>query len=293
MKNDTLMTNFELVSFFREKLRSAMAFPSPSIIFCRQYPVIVRKDASRPNFWRIILILSGKRQYQYSDGKQIVEHMLEPGEILLLPPGGGTWCGEQGCYDMLSIVCSHTMMRFVSKERAPDDPVRYDPDAFYHCGVFQKEGLELLMRALASSSVHGGASGEILRALLQECIFALNTPESNVPDTSHYLLEKILVYMEEHSGTELSCDTIGEQFGVSGNYIAQIFARNMNCGFSEYLTGLRMELARGLLEHSEMNVGEIASCCGFRQANYFIRVFRRRYACTPLRYRIRFRSRSG
>ncbi|UKI30820.1 MAG: helix-turn-helix domain-containing protein [Lentisphaeria bacterium] len=72
---------------------------------------------------------------------------------------------------------------------------------------------------------------------------------------------------------------------MSGNYVSQLFARHMHCGFSEYLTGQRLELARRLLLHSDLNVGEIASCCGFRHANYFIRVFRGRFHCTPLHYR--------
>lgn len=291
MKKDTFMTNIQQGIFFREKIDLLMNSTSPRIIHCRPYPAIVRRGAISPNLWRIILVLAGARKYQFGDGKQTVERMLSPGEVLLLPPGSGVWCEEKGEYDMLSVVCSYTTVRFVSKKRRWNEPEKHDPDAFFHCGAFQKETTELLMRALAGAVDHGGAVTEIWRTLLQECIFILRQLEVGESENTHYLLERILVYIEENLGTELSCDVVGEQFGVTGNYIAQIFARNMDCGFSEYVTRLRMELACSLLEYSTLNVGEIAVRCGFRQMNYFIRVFRRRYFCTPLRYRISFRSR--
>ena len=149
------------------------------------------------------------------------------------------------------------------------------------------------MRALADALDHGGAIMEIWRTLLQEYAYVLRQSEAGTCENSHYLLERILVYIEEHLCTELSCDLVGEHFGVSGNYIAQVFARNMNCGFSEYVTRLRMELARSLLEYSSLNVGEIAARCGFRQMNYFIRVFRGRFHCTPLHYRMNAAARRG
>ena len=287
------MTKNDPSFFVKEKILTLMRHPFPAVVCCHPYPVIVRKGAICPNTWRIVLLLSGERKYQYGDGKQAVERMLEPGEVLLLPPRGSVWCEEQGCFDMLSVVCGCTIVRFVSKKRTWSDPVEHNPDLFFHCGASQKKCLELLMRALASSVIHGGAVEAIWNALLHECAYILDLPNDCTAGTSHYLLEKILVYIEEHLGAELSCDVVGEQFGVRGNYISQIFSRHMNCGFSEYLTKLRMEQACGLLEHSGMKIGAISAACGFRQTNYFIRVFRRHYSCTPLQYRIGFRSQQG
>lgn len=137
MEKDTFMTNIHLDSFFREKVDSIMNYTSPKIIHCRPYPAIVRPGAISPNLWRINLVLSGTRKYQFGDGKQIVERMLSPGEILLLPPGCGVWCEERGQYDMLSVVCSYTTVRFVSKKRSWNDPEKHDPDQFFHCALFR------------------------------------------------------------------------------------------------------------------------------------------------------------
>ena len=55
---------------------------------------------------------------------------------------------------------------------------------------------------------------------------------------------------------DINCSRLADEFGVSANYVAQLFARGMFCGFSEYVRTQRLELSCELLRNSKMNIGE-------------------------------------
>ena len=59
---------------------------------------------------------------------------------------------------------------------------------------------------------------------------------------------------------------------------------------TDYVTKLRVLLARRALERSDQAVGAIALDLGFYDQSHFTRVFRRATGLTPLAYRQRFRS---
>ena len=235
-----------------------------------------------------MLVLSGSRLCRYGDGEQLVDRRIVPGDVLLVEPRASLWNEEEGEYELLSIVVSYNFIRLVSKTRREEEPVRYDPDAVCHCGAASRDSLEELLHALSSVVDNGNeeTAADILNAVWSLVRFALEAPGEQPGNASHRLLEEVLDYLERHLGEPVTCADVGRHLRVSGNYVSQLFARHMHCGFAEYLTGQRLELARRLLLSSDMNVGEIAAYCGFRQANYFIRVFRRRFSCTPLRYRV-------
>ena len=48
-----------------------------------------------------------------------------------------------------------------------------------------------------------------------------------------------------------------------------------------YLYDFRLAIGRKLLENDYLSIKEIAARCGFADANYFIRAFRKRHGCSP------------
>ena len=63
------------------------------------------------------------------------------------------------------------------------------------------------------------------------------------------------------------------------------FRRSYGVTVLHYLNRRRMEHAEKLLRESDMTLEEIADRCGFADADYFSRVFRRRHGTGPLAYR--------
>ena len=79
---------------------------------------------------------------------------------------------------------------------------------------------------------------------------------------------------------------------MSVTYFSETFKTETGKGFSEYLTELRINEAKELLERGDMNVREVAARVGYRSANYFSRVFHRITGTTPSEYERRT-ARSG
>ncbi len=92
--------------------------------------------------------------------------------------------------------------------------------------------------------------------------------------------------IEDHLGDpELSLTLVSNELGITPTYFSAFFIREVGLGFNEYVTGLRIEKARQLLDESNKKIHAIASECGFRSASYFIVVFRKQTGMSPGEYR--------
>lgn len=84
---------------------------------------------------------------------------------------------------------------------------------------------------------------------------------------------------------DLSLKSVSAQLGVNPNYFATLFRKECCCTLTEYVNEQRIDRAFALLKKTGKPVQEIASECGFSDASYFIRLFKRRTGLTPNQYR--------
>lgn len=279
------MTDNKLIDFFINKLNELENLSPFRVFVARRLPIFPTGMAL--NKWRLIIILSGERLYRFADGKQVIEVKLQKGDILMVQPFSRIWCEEDQTYDMLSIVCNPSLIRLVSKCREKGILMATNPDAVLHGGQAGAKCLEFLLEALDQVFIRKDHPDPdyLLKFICLECRAAVLS-SIHVPQTGpQYLLENIIAFIGKHLTEDLSCSRLANEFCISANYVAQLFAREMSCGFSEYIRNQRLELARMLLKNTNMNVGEIASYCGFSQASYFIFLYKKKYGFTPLGYR--------
>lgn len=97
--------------------------------------------------------------------------------------------------------------------------------------------------------------------------------------------QEILQYISDHKAEKLSLQTISELFFVNRNYICNLFQKNMNTTFTQYLTSLRMESAKNLLLHTDIPLSIIAEKNGFKDEFYFNKVFKKNEGISPGLYR--------
>lgn len=282
------MTENKLIKFFLGKLDKLENLSKVKLSLAHRLPVF--PESKTANRWRLIIILSGKRLHRFADGEKIITATLNAGDILLVEPYAGVWMEEDQSYDMLSIVSNPAAIRFVSKQRQKGISMPTAPDAVLHCGQNELRCFQLLLELLkqiVNRKKHSDIN-PLLKFMWSECYAAIHSMKPGTISSPQYLIAKITAFIDEHLTENLTCSYIANEFKITPNYVAQLFAREMVCGFSEYICRQRLELAQELLRNSKMNVGEIADYCGYNQANYFIRVYKKQYGHTPLTYRNRW-----
>jgi len=80
-------------------------------------------------------------------------------------------------------------------------------------------------------------------------------------------------------------EEVADNIKISPFYLSKIFKKYTGVNFIDYLTKLKIEKAKELLEYTDMPVINIAIELSFNEPNYFARVFRKTAGMTPSKYR--------
>ena len=98
------------------------------------------------------------------------------------------------------------------------------------------------------------------------------------------LIDKTLKYMEEHFAEDLSLQEMSRLANVSPQYFSRLFREKMDMTFVDYLTKLRINKAVEWLKYSNKNIQEICYGVGYKDPNYFSRVFKKNTGHSPKEY---------
>ena len=98
-------------------------------------------------------------------------------------------------------------------------------------------------------------------------------------------VELSLQLIEGSYDRNISLDEICREAAVSRNYFCYLFKREVGVSVWNYLTQLRMERAKKLLEETDLRSYEIAFQVGYDNPSYFSRIFKKYEQMTPNEYR--------
>lgn len=100
------------------------------------------------------------------------------------------------------------------------------------------------------------------------------------------MVEKACVYIRTHyTDAEMTQTRIAESLSVSPSYLSGIFKKTMGVSMVQYLTMVRMEQARELLQESDADVKDIGEMVGYHDEYYFSRCFKKQYGLSPIQVR--------
>lgn len=98
-------------------------------------------------------------------------------------------------------------------------------------------------------------------------------------------LSKSIRYINEFYTTSIKIATLAKMENMCVTLYNKHFKRIMGMPPTKYIIKLRMQYACELLSNSQMQINEIANMCGYKDANFFIRVFKECLGYSPLAYR--------
>lgn len=93
-----------------------------------------------------------------------------------------------------------------------------------------------------------------------------------------------LKFIEHNYSSMISVADIAHSAGISRSHLYRIFVRELGTTPNEYLTRYRVDIARQLLSHHDVNVSEAAYSSGFSDPLYFSRVFKKIVGVAPSKY---------
>lgn len=99
------------------------------------------------------------------------------------------------------------------------------------------------------------------------------------------LVQTCMDYVDFHYNADLSLSGLSAMCSVSSPYLSALFRKETGMTLTDYIHRARIHQSLILLNASSLSIGEIASRCGFSDANYFTRTFRRLQGKTPKAYR--------
>ena len=108
---------------------------------------------------------------------------------------------------------------------------------------------------------------------------------TTVPDRSRTLYESMLAYVESHfTDADISLRKLADIFSYTEKYLSHLFKKNTGVNFNAYLTQMRIDYAVKCIEGGMRSISEIAELCGYYDALYFSKVFKRVKGDTPLAF---------
>ena len=140
-------------------------------------------------------------------------------------------------------------------------------EAFSICDSNVKKGGEAFVRELSGTRTFEGEDTAIGEAKTSEAVRAVKK------------------FLEEHYKEDISLQDAADVLGYSDVYFCKIFKQSFGKSFIVYLNEMRIAKAKEALANPFINIKNVASEAGYREQNYFSRVFKRMTGVTPTEYR--------
>jgi len=101
------------------------------------------------------------------------------------------------------------------------------------------------------------------------------------------LVERTIDYLKSSYHRDITLDDVSNAVFMSPRYLCGIFKAESGMTIFEYITKLRMEVARDLL-NSNRKISDIALSLGYNNVQSFFRFFKKYHKMTPVQYRKKF-----
>lgn len=98
-------------------------------------------------------------------------------------------------------------------------------------------------------------------------------------------ITQVKSYVSEHLSEDLSIVRMGEVTGMSESRFSHVFKEETGISFMEYVSMVRMEKAKELLQNTDLRINEIAEQIGIANPNYFSAQYKKRTGQSPNEFR--------
>ncbi len=92
-------------------------------------------------------------------------------------------------------------------------------------------------------------------------------------------------YVSLHIEKKISLDEVSSHLYLNPSYFSRLFKKEVGETFVEYVTKMKINRAKELLEQTADSVGKICERLGYDNQSYFIKIFKNYVGVTPIEFR--------
>lgn len=155
--------------------------------------------------------------------------------------------------------------------------------------AFQLVALSRNMKSTVSACSSAQKNIEVcsgIHSLKNEVFALLSFVEQELGDTeySSYIQQAISQIHGEYATIKRISD-VSDRLGLNTEYFCRVFKQETGITFNNYLTNYRIQIAKQLLNNTELKITDIALSVGYPSLSYFSRVFKSVAGVTPFQFR--------
>lgn len=247
-------------------------------------PVIKTPHPEGRNDYQLLYIAAG-RGYFYFKGST-VPTVVPKGNMILFRPG------EPQVYSYYAVDKTEVYWVHFTGYKVEEYLARYElpreENVFYtgtspdYPWIYNQMIRELQLRRVNH--------GEMLSLYMRHIFLTINRYVKEGRETKSDTInevERAAHYFKENYNKPLSVAEYAREHLMSVNWFIHSFGSVMKMSPMQYVISLRIATAKGYLESTAKNIGEIASEVGYENALYFSRLFKKYTGVTPTEYRKR------
>lgn len=98
-------------------------------------------------------------------------------------------------------------------------------------------------------------------------------------------MKKVFQYIHENYAQNLMLSEVAKLVSLNTSYFSRYFKEYSGYNFNDYLNTYRITFATHMLFNTELSITDICFENGFQDLSYFIKVFKKKIGCSPLKFR--------
>lgn len=130
---------------------------------------------------------------------------------------------------------------------------------------------------------------EVKEWLISECLSIIAADRYGGVASKRTEIAEACQFVTQHLDRKITLEEVAEQLFMNPSYFSRLFKKETGETFIEYVTRMKMNRAKELLERSATPVGKICETLGYDNQSYFIKLFKTFSGSTPVEYRSQLR----
>ncbi len=236
-----------------------------NILFVGEHYRTYEVQWHKHDYWELVYCTGGQGTFDFENGTTI---QYKAGDVVAIPP-----------HERHSNV-SH--QGFTNIHLTMEDPV------FPYRGVFRVSDEDGSLRHAFFQAKYYYLSDinkrEVVLSALGELIASYIIVYRSKNEFSAPVEQIRTLILRHYAHPDFALDEAVREMPFHYDYLRKLFKKEMGITPLEYMTSLRMKKAENLLSamwSREYSVSEVAQMCGYEDALYFSRVFKKNYGCSP------------